>query len=156
MSETTFEPYTAMNRAMFVTVLGRLDGINADQYKNVRFTDVVPGSWSAPYVEWAASTGVVSGMGDGSFGGTQELTVQQACLMLYRYADKKAASVQTGIKVTDFADSASVADWAREGVDWALTNGIYTGHNGKLAANNPASRGLVAAMFLNFTNIIGS
>ena len=156
MSETAFEPYTAMNRAMFVTVLGRLEGINAGQYTKVSFTDVVPGSWSAPYVEWAASNGVVSGMGDGTFGGNQALTVQQACLMLYRYAGGKTASSQTGITVADFADGGAVAGWAREGVDWALSNGIYVGHNGNLSANAPASRGLVAAMFYNYVKAIAA
>ena len=152
MSTTSFEPHTIMNRAMFVTVLGRLDGVDAAQYTKVSFSDVEAGSWYAPYVEWASANGVVNGMGNGTYGVTESITVQQACLMLYRYANAKTAATSTSITVTDFADFASVAGWAKDGVEWALANGIYAGQGGKLEATSPASRALVATMFYNYVS----
>ena len=155
LSDTSFAPYTIMNRAMFVTVLGRLEGIDTKLYRNVSFTDVVKGLWSAAYIEWAATNGVVSGMGDGTFRPDDEITVQQACLMLYRYANGKTAAQKTGLSVADFADSASVAAWAKDGVEWAIANGVYNGQNGKISATDPASRALVATMFKNYVTVIG-
>lgn len=154
-SETTFAPETTMSRSMFVTVLGRLEEIDASQYTNVSFSDVVKGSWYAPYVEWAASTGVVNGIGNGLFGVDDPITVETACVMLARYANNKTASAATGFTTSAFADGVSVSSWAADGVEWALANGIYSGQNGVINPTAPASRALVATMFYNCVNVFG-
>ncbi len=44
-----FPPDDQMTRAMFVTVIGRLAGVDASQYQTADFTDVQAGTWYAPY-----------------------------------------------------------------------------------------------------------
>ena len=58
-SATTFSPNTGMTRGMFVTALGRLAGVDPTDYQASRFTDVKEDAYYAPYVNWAAKTGVV-------------------------------------------------------------------------------------------------
>ncbi|MBQ8551765.1 MAG: S-layer homology domain-containing protein [Clostridia bacterium] len=154
-SATTFEPATAMTRAMFVTVLGRLDGADVSEYTVPTFSDVIAGQWYTSYVEWAAANNIVNGLGNGLFGIDGTLTVEQACVMLARYANNKNTGASNGSALSSFSDAAVVSDWAKDGVEWALKNGIYAGQNGKLNPTSPASRALVATMFANYVTVFG-
>jgi hypothetical protein len=58
-SETTFSPGLAMDRGMFVTVLGRLAGIDATTYTDTPFADVKAGAYYAPYAAWASANNIV-------------------------------------------------------------------------------------------------
>ena len=62
MTQTTFEPETAMSRAMFVTVLYRMAGEpDASKYDNP-FDDVKDGAWYTDAVCWAAGNDIVRGV----------------------------------------------------------------------------------------------
>ena len=150
-SPITFDPYADMTRAMFVTVLGRLEGIDSAQYTKVSFNDVVAGSWYAPYVEWAASNGIVNGLSASEYGINVPVTVEQACTILARYADFAESKTGSGLTLDSFTDGTSVSEWAKEGVAWAVKNGVYTGADGKLAPNSNANRSLVAVMLKNYS-----
>jgi len=154
VSENEFAPDAVMNRAMFVTVLGRLSGVDTNKYTKPTFDDVKEGQWYTAYVEWAASEGIVNGIGGGLFGVTGDITAEQACTILYRYCGGKAAK-NTGLTVSTFADGASVSGYAVEGMQWALANGIYGGQNGLLKPTAPASRAVVAEMFYNYVTVFG-
>ena len=59
VSGTKFEPESPMTRAMFVTILCRLSGEETEITD--RFRDVPADEWYAPYVGWAAKSGLVLG-----------------------------------------------------------------------------------------------
>jgi len=159
VSATEFAPDTTMNRAMFVTVLGRLDKADVSKYTTPTFDDVKADQWYTSYVEWAAASGIVNGIGNGLYGINGEITVEQACTILYRYAASKGNTVGTGVSdcpsVTDFEDSADISDWAKDSVKWAVENGIYAGHGDELVPKSAASRALVATMFANYVKVFG-
>jgi len=155
-SATTFDPDVTMNRAMFVTVLGRLDKADVSKYTTPTFDDVKAGEWYTSYVEWAAANGIVNGMGGGKYGVTGTITVEQACTILYRYANGKTAANASGKNVSDFTDNASVSAWAADGIKWAVENGIYAGQGSVLNPTDAASRALVATMFANYVREIGA
>ena len=58
------------------------------------------------------------------------------------------------MKLSDFADAAAVSDWAADGVEWAVKNGVYVGKNGIIDTKAPASRALVAMMFYGYVSSI--
>jgi hypothetical protein len=60
-SATKFSPNDKMTRAMFVTVLGRLSGVEVDHKITTRFNDVKKGTWYTGYVAWAADNKIVDG-----------------------------------------------------------------------------------------------
>ena len=150
VSETEFAPNTTMTRAMFVTVLGRMAGVNPLLYQKSSFTDVEMGQWYSPYVEWAAKSGIVLGYGDGTFGLNDDITVEQAAVILTRYAAFTGRSTYTLRTLHDFADAADVSDWAVYSMKWIVSSGIYTGENGMLSPKSLAKRSLVAAMLYNY------
>ncbi len=153
-SATEFEPDTTMTRAMFVTVLGRLNGVNENQYRGAAFDDVVAGEWYAPYVKWAAACGIVNGYGDGNFGVDDEVTIEQALVILARYADYCDVDIKSNKSLTKYADYKKISDWAEDAVKWAAEREIYKGSGGMLRPQTPAKRWLVAEMFWNYVTII--
>ena len=87
-SATTFSPNTGMTRGMFVTALGRLAGIDPTDYQASMFTDVKEDAYYAPYVNWAAKTGVVSGTTDTAFAPDTNINREQMAVIMKNYATK--------------------------------------------------------------------
>lgn len=155
ISDNEFAPDTTMTRAMFVTVLGRLVGVDATYYTKTSFDDVVPNTWYAPYVEWAASEGIVLGYGDGVFGVEDKITVEQATVIMARYAEYAGISTKSSMKLGYFSDAADVADWAVKQMEWIVGEDIYDGEDGKLNPKAPAKRSLVAEILFAFVTKFG-
>lgn len=89
-SETTFSPNGTMTRGMFVTVLGRMAGIDPAKYGgDTGFTDVPEGMYYAPYVKWAAQYGITGGTGDGRFSPDALITRQQMAALFVRYFENR-------------------------------------------------------------------
>jgi len=148
ISVKLFYPDGYMTRAMFVTVLGRLRGINVDEYQGSSFNDVVPGEWYSPYVEWAAQNGIIHGYGNGYFGTNDEITREQMCVMLERYVKFAKYDLPEVNEVTIFADHDNISSWAKASVYYAQRTGLVIGMGNNLF--NPlckATRAEVATIF---------
>lgn len=151
-----FSPDANMTRGMFVTVLGRLAGVNTAGYSGTSFTDVQAGQWYAPYVQWASSSGIVNGVGNNCFEPDQSITREQAAAILYRYAAFAAVDT-TGARssvLERFPDCADVSGWAVEPMAWCVENGIMQGSNGRLAPKATATRAQVAQLMMKFTALL--
>jgi len=147
VSDNQFAPETTMNRAMFVTVLGRLDGVDVSSYTGTSFDDVPTGEWYSEYVEWAAQYGIVNGYGDGKFGPMDLITVEQAAAIIARYVQHIGlVTVTEEDNLDDYADAENVSDWAEADLNWAVENEIYDGEDGLLTPQAEAPRSLVAEM----------
>lgn len=150
VSDIEFAPETTMTRAMFVTVLGRLADVNAAYYTDSSFEDVVEGEWYSPYVEWAAEKEIVLGYGDGRFGVNDKITVEQAAVILARYAEYVDEYEESDISLKKYADADKVSDWALDAMKWAVENDIYNGESRRLNPQKPAPRALIATMIYNY------
>ena len=131
-TRTAFEPNASMTRAMFWTVLARIDGetITGDAWKTLAQT-------------WAVESGISDGTNADAL-----ITREQMVTMLYRYA---GSPVTGGMAISEFTDGASVSDYATDAVTWALSEGILTGMgDGILAPQGTATRAQAAAMLMRF------
>ena len=149
-TEFIFAPMETMTRAMFVTVLGRLAEVDVTYYAGTSFDDVVKGEWYAPYVEWAAENGIVLGYGDGTFGINNKITIEQATVILARYAEYIKVYKSSNISIKKYADASNISTWALDAMKWAVDNDIYVVESDKLNPQNPAPRALIATMIYNF------
>ncbi len=152
VSDTEFAPETTMTRAMFVTVLGRLAGVDTMYFYGSSYDDVILGEWYAPYVEWASEYGIVNGYGDGRFGVNDKITIEQAAVIMARYAEYIGLSISSDITLIHYQDSNKVSSWAVEQMKWAVENKIYSGDNYNLNPQLPAKRSLVAEIIYSFVN----
>ena len=166
VSDHRFAPDTGMTRAMFVTVLGRLAGVGTDKVQleydpltglaisegpiQFHFRDVDYQSWYGPYVDWAAATGLVEGYRNGDFGVEDKITIEQAAVILYRYA--KMIETPAYDMEADYTDTDDISDWAKDAMRWVTATDIYTGYDGELRPKQNAPRALVAEMLYNYVS----
>lgn len=155
MSTTEFAPEVVMNRAMFVTILGRAEGIPEDGAADGRFEDVDTDTWYSPYIGWADESGIITGYSDTVFGPLDNITVEQACVILARYAEYLGYDISAEPLGEDsgFEDVADISDWAVKGMAWAVQSGIYTADS-KLNPGAPATRAMVAMMLYRLSGVV--
>ena len=151
-----FEPYTKLNRAMFVTILGRLSGVDVSGYTSTPFSDVKAGEWYAPYVAWAKETGVVNGVSKTRFDPLANVTREQICVMLTRYADQFGIELPGGDgNIGLFADDNKISEWAKDAVYRARGCGLVNGKgNNMFDPLASATRAEGAAIFMRFVLMI--
>lgn len=154
-SETTFSPDTGMTRGMFVTALGRLAGIDPADYSTGKFTDVKADADYAPYVNWAASKGIVSGTTDTTFASDSQITREQMAVILKNYTAKLGYTIPKTLKAVTFADNAKISSQAKEAVKSMQQAGILAGKtNNRFDPKGTATRAEVATVLRRFVEII--
>lgn len=135
-SSTTFSPNVPMTRGMFVTVLGRVAGIDPDEWRDdtveLLFQDVDADAYYAPFVYWAVRNGVTSGTGEGTFSPDMQITREQMTLFALRIASVTNCALTSVYEdgeepVTEIADEAEISSWAHDAVFSLLEAGILRG-----------------------------
>lgn len=147
-SETAFTPDGTMTRGMFVTVLGRMAGVNPGNYAGPStFTDVPENAYYAPYVAWAAKYGVTVGMGDGKFSPDAYINRQQMAAFFVRYFETFGVDYETGANITSNpADLDSVSSWARDAVLKLWRTGLLVGNGENFDPTGSATRAQTATI----------
>ena len=154
-SDTTFSPDTGMTRGMFVTALGRLAGINPDSYQTGKFTDVKVDAYYAPYVNWAAQTGIVEGVTATTFAPDTNINREQMAVIMKNYAAKLGYDLPQTLKAVTFADNTQISSWAKDAVKSMQQAGILTGKNeNKFDPKGTATRAEVATVLRRFVEIV--
>ena len=154
-SDTTFSPGTGMTRGMFVTALGRLAGINPDSYQTGKFTDVKADAYYAPYVNWAAQTGIVEGVTATTFAPDTNINREQMAVIMKNYAAKLGYDLPQTLKAVTFADNTQISSWAKDAVKSMQQAGILAGKNGnKFDPKGTATRAEVATVLRRFVEIV--
>ena len=148
-TDTTFSPETTMTRGMLVTVLWRMAGKPVVNYA-MSFADVPADAYYTEAIRWAAANKIVGGYGDGSFGPNDTITREQMAAILYLYASFKGYDVSGAAPLNGFADSASVSDYAKPAMAWAVNAGMVKGSDNKLMPGSGAQRAQVAAILQRF------
>lgn len=136
VDEAHFDPNGTMTRAMLVTVLARLDGV-----------DTTGGdTWYQKGIDWAMAQGISDGTMPES-----NVTREQMVTMLYRYSK----AVRNGGDLNAFVDAASVSDWAVDAVNWAVAQGILKGDDhARLDPNGNATRAEAATILMRYFQLV--
>ena len=117
------------------------------------FSDVDGKAYYGEAIAWAKQAGVVNGYGDGTFAPDAPVTREELACMLANYA-KKVDQADVSVDDADEAlssmsDGASVSDWAKGSVAWAVENEIM-GNAGFVNALSDITRAETAAMVVNY------
>lgn len=129
ISATRFSPDEPVTRGMFVTILGRMSGVDTEAYTGSAFLDVDMTRYYGPYVAWAHENGIVDGVGGGMFSPDGQITREQMCKIIYgylTYADKAIG----GGPVEKFTDDGEISHWAHDSVYALAGAGIIKGVGG--------------------------
>ena len=146
ISETEFAPNKTLTRAMFVTVLYRME--NSPETSNTVFTDVEKGSWYEKAVAWALENGIVNGISETEFAPDDAVTREQMAAIIYRYAKFKNYDVSVNAEIS-YTDKTGISDYAASAVAWAYERNIMSGNDdGSFAPADNATRAQSAAVFM--------
>lgn len=114
-----FAPFDTMNRAMAVQILYAREGSPAVASANP-FTDVKSSDWYYNAVRWGNGRGLVVGYGDGRYGPTDSITLEQLALILWNHAGQPAGS-------GDLSGLGDLSGWAERALRWCNGEGIFDG-----------------------------
>ena len=141
-----FSPDASCERGQLVTFLWRAAGKPVVNYA-MSFSDVSTNAYCTEAVRWAASLGIVSGYGDGTFGVNDPITREQMAVMLYRFAKAQGMdTTQGGMEVREFDDFEQVSAYAGEAMAWAVNAGILKGADNQLMPKAPCTRAQIVTM----------
>lgn len=146
ISNTEFAPDSEVTRAMFVTVIYRME--NEPQTGKCAFTDVESGSYYENAVAWANENGIVSGISEDCFAPNEPITREQMAAIIYRYAAFKGYDITTSSN-TSYTDNDNISDYAKDAVIWAAEKSVMTGNtDGSFAPKANTTRAQVASVFM--------
>ena len=154
-SPTTFHPDQAMNRAMLVTVLYRMEKEPTAEGDGKRFADVPAGAYYAKAVAWASDKGIVAGYSETQFGPGDTITREQLAVILNRYATYKGYNTSKTADLATFQDADQISEWARVPVQWANAMKLLNGRTSTtLAPKGSATRAEVAKILVTFLDTV--
>ena len=124
-SKTTFSPKGSLTRAMFITIIGRLAGVEGGGKSP--FTDTKDGKWYSPYVAWAAEMGIVNGFPDGTFRPNDPITREQMATSVARFIDAAGLRTVNSGGIFRFNDAGKIAKYAKAPVESLKKIGVFAG-----------------------------
>ncbi len=100
VTEDRFAPNDTMTRAMFVTVLGRFEGIDTEFWSREGAPqffkqDVDNDAYYAPHIRWGVCNGIVNGVNDFLFAPNRAITREQMAKLISYYLDAMGHSLTT-------------------------------------------------------------
>ena len=154
-SPTTFHPDQAMNRAMLVTVLYRMEKEPTAEGRGKSFADVSAGAYYAKAVAWASDKGIVAGYSETQFGPEDTITREQLAVILNRYTTYKGDNTSKSADLAAFQDADQISEWARVPVQWANAMKLLNGRTSTtLAPKGSATRAEVAKILVTFLDTV--
>lgn len=133
LTKTQFAPYKNLPRAQLVSILYRMHGspdlpvINpyAEIFVDIGYEEL--SGWYGEALWWAWDNSIVSGYENGCFGPVDNITREQFCVILYRYAEAMGMDMTASGNISQFEDAKSVSDFAVTAIKWAVKNGVLEG-----------------------------
>lgn len=146
-----FNPQGRMTRQDFMIILSRALGLDISNLPaSPTFTDIPKNHYAYPHIEAAVKAGLISGVGNGKFGGDRYLTRQDMAVLLENALSKEGLS---GVDAPPkFTDSGAISSYAKEAVTKAFNHGLIKGDaEGNFRPHDAVDRqsaAIVASRFL--------
>ncbi|MBE6687866.1 MAG: S-layer homology domain-containing protein [Ruminococcaceae bacterium] len=147
-SPTEFSPDLTMTRGMFITVLGRMHGIDTALYSNITgYTDVSESEYYAPYISWAKEMSLMDGATDSAFAPEEPITRSDMALVISNYVDKYGYEFKSSENVDEFNDISALSDNVKKAIKEVQAVGIINGKGeGRFDPNGVSTRAEVATV----------
>ncbi|MEG2421465.1 MAG: S-layer homology domain-containing protein [Oscillospiraceae bacterium] len=143
VGDDRFAPMVMTSRGMFLTTLYRMAG--SPKAAPAGFTDVSAESYCAKAVDWATENQITKGVSATRFAPEDLITREQMAALLYRYATVQKISATESKSA--YADSAEIADFAKQAVDFCSAKGLMQGvGENQFAPKRQAIRAEMAAV----------
>jgi len=139
---SVFNPYGTLTRQELALILYRAAGTPAVTGSLDRYSDAAQTDASAvDAMSWALDEGILLASGGRCLPGAKA-DRQTMATALYVWSGDVPASAD----LSKFSDAGDAAPWAREGLEWAVANGVLKGSGGRLSPNGDILRVTAAVM----------
>lgn len=157
VSDTVFGRKDNVTRAMFATILVKIDGADVSGYKEMSFADVKPGQWYSNAIEWAYQNDYAAGLGEGIFGYKLNVSREQIALFFYSYSSINGIGVTAEADLSKFTDLNQVHFWALDAVEWAVAEGLIGGTSETtLAPRTSSTRAEIALIVKKYIEYVSN
>ncbi|MBE6688677.1 MAG: S-layer homology domain-containing protein [Ruminococcaceae bacterium] len=130
-SPTEFSPELAMTRGMFITVLGRMHGVDTSKYDgNTGYGDVPVTEYYAPYIQWAKENNLMAPLSEVTFGAEDPIYRETMAAVIANYAKFSGFNMVGYADVINFSDLAGVDATTVEAIEFVQKLGIINGKGG--------------------------
>ncbi|MBE6688935.1 MAG: S-layer homology domain-containing protein [Ruminococcaceae bacterium] len=129
-SQNEFSPDMPITRAMFVTALGRMHGVDTPEYTDgSSYTDIASDIYYAPYVRWAEENGLLNCLGTVEFQPEKAITRLEIAHIITDYISAFGYNITAYDDITEFTDISSVDEKDISAVGFTQSLGIFAGVN---------------------------
>ena len=123
-SATTYSPYNEITRGEFVVMLARALELQPSSNES-NFKDI-NSKWYKGQVQALYEKGIVKGNADGTFGGENKITRQEAATFITRMLTHMNVDV-TVENTVEFIDMHNISAFAKDSVQYLATKGVLVG-----------------------------
>lgn len=154
MTATTFEPATAVSRAMVAAILYRLaDSPAVSDDMSCPFTDVQKGDWFYDAIVWAYNKGILKGVSETLAAPNAAATREQVAVLFYRYevnSEVEPTGAELEAILSVYPDADQIAPWAKTGVAFCTYFDLMQGDNDGFRPQDNMKRCELAQVIVNF------
>lgn len=131
-----FEPNMKITRGDFATMLTKALGIYRTDGPAIKFSDVMKTDKNAVGIAFASEYNLISGYADGSFKPDQQISRQEAMVILAKAMKLADISTNENATLSNFADTSMIAAWAKDAAIKVTNANVMNGiGNNKLGPN---------------------
>ena len=156
VSKKEFAPSQTVTREQFVKMASALCDL-PETVPDAGFEDVQKGAWYEKYINCAKGIGLVSGQSEAAFGVGQNITRQDAAMILFNAIKLSKPDALEGLELKElqFKDSGEVSSYAMYAVSVLNNLGVLNGDdNGYVMPLSNATRAEAAVMINKVLNLI--
>ncbi len=117
-----FSPDSNITKEQFLKMVINAFGVPASQ-TSISFDDVKSGAWYEEYIKTGIAYGIVTGKSESTFGVGENITRQDACVMIMR----ASAISKNADSAVSFADEDKISSYAKDAVYALTSNSIVAG-----------------------------
>jgi len=150
VTEKEFEPNQLVKKEEFVKMIVLAKGLSS-KGNDCNFTDLNQYMWPYEYIATAVKENLVKGKNDNSFGIGDNISREDAVLIIYR-AMKDLKSVNTDVPLVDIEQ---VSDYAKDAVKKMYSSGIIAGFSDNTFKPNDSITRVQAVVLINRAFNIG-
>ncbi|MDQ0165033.1 S-layer homology domain-containing protein [Bacillus horti] len=146
-----FAPNDPVNRAEFTAISARGLGLWTDR-QDARFTDVKDNVWYEAALQAVLAVGLIQGYGDQTFKPQQEITLEEASVIIARALEFIERDVSLSEQEVDtilqgYAYQADLKPWSRVAIALGMELGLLEGELFTMSPAEPITRAQLAVMF---------
>ncbi len=148
VGNNAFAPDEAVTREQFVKMVVAAFDIELITEGDLPFADTQAGEWYYDYLRTGFKYGIINGKDETTFGTGEQITRQDACVILQNTADIFGVSLEQTQKAP-FADNDQIADYAKDSVTAMYQAGIIVGISEDIFAPTDSLTRAMAAVLLD-------